>query len=188
MVNVNGERRRPLGVVSDLPLKIKGCIIPMDAIVTEADSYAAIVGNDWLRKTKAVLDYNNNKMTIKWDKKTIEVVTECQEMPHHIFSVEVSGLDKDEPDGNLEIEEDEAEEEADMRSDEDEGNESDEYESDENTQEQMFCHAQYITKKEALKIESDLQEQSDAIGKEFFYQYEEIEKGNFHTENLNEEQ
>jgi hypothetical protein len=174
--------------VSDLPLKIKGCIIPMDAIVTEADSYAAIVGNDWLRKTKAVLDYHNNKMTIKWDKKTIEVVTECQETPQHIFSVEVSGLDKDEPDENLEVEEDEAEEEADTKSDEEEGNESDEYESDEDVQEQMFCHAQYITKKAALKVESDLQGQSDAVGKEFFYQYEEVEKGNFHMGNLNEEQ
>ena len=52
MVNVNGERRRPLGAVSNIPLKILNRTIPMDAIITDANSYAAIVGNDWLRKTK----------------------------------------------------------------------------------------------------------------------------------------
>ena len=89
MVNVNSERRRPLGAVSDIPLKIRECIIPMDAIVTEADSYAAIVGNDWLRKTKAIIDYDANTMVIKWKNKVLKVPTECQEMPQHIVSIEV---------------------------------------------------------------------------------------------------
>ena len=65
MVNVNGKHHRPLGAISNIPLKIHDCIIPMDAIVTDADSYATIVSNDWLQKTKAVLDYNNNIMTIE---------------------------------------------------------------------------------------------------------------------------
>jgi hypothetical protein len=46
MVNVNGERHQPLGAVSDIPLKILDCIISMDAIVTDANLYSAIVGND----------------------------------------------------------------------------------------------------------------------------------------------
>jgi hypothetical protein len=41
---------------------LKGCVIPMDVIVTEADSYSAIVGNDWLRKIKASFI-----ITIKWE-------------------------------------------------------------------------------------------------------------------------
>ena len=77
MVNVNRERQRPLGAVSDIPLKIHECIIPMDAIVMEADSYAAIVRNDWLRKTKAVIDYDTNMMVIKWKNKVLKVPTEC---------------------------------------------------------------------------------------------------------------
>ncbi|CAI2188933.1 2092_t:CDS:1, partial [Funneliformis geosporum] len=31
MVNVNGEKRRPLGVVTNIPLKINNHIIPFDA-------------------------------------------------------------------------------------------------------------------------------------------------------------
>ena len=42
----------------------------MDAIVSEANLYAAIVGNDRLLKTKAILDYDNNVMTIKWQDET----------------------------------------------------------------------------------------------------------------------
>ncbi|EXX59955.1 gag-pol fusion protein [Rhizophagus irregularis DAOM 197198w] len=87
MVNVNGERRRPLGAVTNIPLMIQGLTIPMDAIVTDADSYSAIVGNDWLRKTKA-------------------------EVPHHIVSIEAPEIeavdDDDEP-----IEESEEEYESD---------------------------------------------------------------------------
>jgi hypothetical protein len=171
MVNVNGERRRPLGAVTNLPLKIHGCIIPMDAIVTDANSYSAIVGNDWLRKTKAILNYDSNVMVIKWQDETFEVATECREMPQHIVSIEV-------PD--LEIDEDE-EEAADE-------SEEEEYESDdEETQDQLFCNAQFITKEQAQEIEDELKN-NNFIKKEFYYQYEEIEKGNFHTGKLNEEQ
>ncbi|GBB94967.1 hypothetical protein RclHR1_24530001, partial [Rhizophagus clarus] len=46
MVNVNGERRRLLGAVTDISLRIHNCIIPMDAIVTDANSHVAIVSND----------------------------------------------------------------------------------------------------------------------------------------------
>ncbi|GES95431.1 activity-regulated cytoskeleton-associated protein isoform X1 [Rhizophagus clarus] len=79
MVNVNGKQRRPLGAVSAIPLNIMGQIIPMDAIVTDADSYAAIVGNDWLRKTKANIDYGTNKLTLKWEDEILRIPTELEE-------------------------------------------------------------------------------------------------------------
>ena len=167
MVNVNGERRRPLGAVSDIPLKIQECTIPMEAIVTEADSYSAIVGNDWLRKVKAKVDYEEGLMTLRWNNKEIIAPVECQEMPHHVVSIEV-------PEVETESEEEEEESE-------------EEYETEEELQEQMFCHTQFITSKEAEKIEEELVEQAETE-KEFFYQYEETEEGKFHTGNLNESQ
>ena len=60
-----------------------------------ADSYAAIVGNDWLRKTKAVIDYDTNMMVIKWKNKVLKVPTECREMPQHIVSIEVPEMDNE---------------------------------------------------------------------------------------------
>ncbi|GBB85257.1 hypothetical protein RclHR1_11810005 [Rhizophagus clarus] len=104
-----------------------------------------------LRKTKAILDYNNN-----WNGEV------HREIPQHIISIEVP---------NIEAEE-EAEEEV-----EDEAEESEEeYESDdENTREQLFYNTQFITQETALEIEGDLKE-GNFIENKYFYQYEEIEK------------
>lgn len=168
MVNVNGERRRPLGAVTDIPLAIQGLVIPMDAIVTDADSYAAIIGNDWLRKTKANIDYDSNMLTLKWNKHILQVPTECQEMPHHIISIEV-------PDMELEEEEN------------DDDDDEEEYEVEEDLQESMFCQTQYITQERAQQIEDELIRESP-IRKECYYQYEETEKGKFHMGNLDNEQ
>jgi Retroviral aspartyl protease len=177
MVNVNGERRRPLGAVLDIPLKIHDCIIPMDAIVTDANSYAAIVGNDWLQKTKAVLDYNNNVMILKWKNETLEITTECREMPQHIVSIEVPDMEADE----------EPEEEVEEEEPADESEEEYESENDDNTQEQLFCNAQFVTQEKAREIEEELKN-GTRIENECYYQYEEIEKGKFHTGKLDEEQ
>lgn len=155
MINVNGEWRRPLGAVSDIPLKIHNQIIPMDAIVTDADSYVVIVSNDWLRKTKAVLDYDSDTMTIKWEGDVIKVTTECWEMPHHIVSIEV-------PDMEVNKEEEETDKEAIEDSDK-------EYESeDRTTQEQLFCHAQFVTQEEAWKIEEELKGTTSIVN-DYYY-------------------
>jgi hypothetical protein len=171
MVNVNGERRRPLGAVTDIPLKIQDRIIPMDAIVTDANSYAAIVGNDWLRKTKAVLDYDSNVMTIKWQDETLEVAIECREMPHHIVSIEVPDMEADE----------EAEEEVE---EEDESEEEYESENDDNAQEQLFCKAQFEKMRE---VKEEIKTGSP-IENECCHQYEEIGKEKFHIGKSDEEQ
>ena len=180
MVNVNGERRRPLGAVSDIPLRVHDRIIPMDAIVTDANSYAAIVGNDWLRKTRAVLDYDNNVMTLKWQNESFEVATECREMPHHIVSIEIPDIeaDKNDDDDDAAAEEEVA----------DESEEEEEYESDdEETQEQLYCNTQFITREKAQEIEDELKEDY-LVENEYYYQYEETEKGKFHTGKLDKEQ
>jgi hypothetical protein len=178
MVNVNGERRRPLDAVSDIPLKILDCIIPMDAIVTDANSYSAIVGNDWLCKTKAILDYNNNLMTIEWNGQALEVATECREMPHHITSIEIPNMEVEEEVKNAEeTSKEEMEEES-----------EEEYESDdEGIQEQLFCHAKFITQEKAQEIEEELKD-GKFVSNEYYYQYEEVKKGKFHTGKLSEEQ
>jgi len=92
-------------------------------------------------------------------------------MPQHIVSIEVPNVEADE----------EAEEEDVAESEE-------EYESDdEDAQEQLFCNAQFITQEAAQQIEEDLKE-GNFFENECYYQYEETERGKFHTGNLNEEQ
>ena len=140
MINVNGERRRPLGAVSDIPLEIAGQIIPFDAIITESNSYSAIVGNDWLRKTKANINYKDNTMTIYWNNKVITVKIESQQLPHHEISIEVPEIQKDKQIVEEEIVESDDEEE---------------YEEEFDFNESLFCYAE----EEALKIEQEIHKQ-----------------------------
>ncbi|GET03433.1 retroviral-like aspartic protease 1 [Rhizophagus clarus] len=135
---------------------IHDCIIPMDAIITDANSYAAIVRNNWLHKTKAILNYNNNLMTIEWKGQVLEVITECREMPHHIFSIEVP---------NMEAEDEAEEEDEDIIEESEEEFESD----DEEAQEQLFCNAKFITQEKAQKIKEELKEGS-FVNNEYYYQ------------------
>src|SRR5256886_11943601 len=51
----------------------------------------------------------------------------------------------------------------------------------------MYCQTQFITQQEARQIETELKE-DNFIENKYFYQYEEIEKGKFHTGELNEDQ
>src|SRR4051794_2970819 len=82
MINVNGERKRPLGEVLNFPITIQGITIPADiVVVTDALTYSAIVGNDWLSKVEATIDYKTATMMIKWREKEIEVPVEYLEMP-----------------------------------------------------------------------------------------------------------
>ena len=59
MVDINGGKKRSLGKVKNLPINIKGTTIPIDVDVSESKNYSVIVGNDWLTKTKGVIDFDN---------------------------------------------------------------------------------------------------------------------------------
>lgn len=167
MINVNGERRKPMGMVTNIPLRIMGKIISFDAIVTETNSYDAIVGNDWLEKTDAEISYRNKIMTLYWGEHTIDVPIEFRQSP----LIRTEQVDNDES-------EEEYEEEYEEESEE------------ENEQEGLFCYSEEISIEEVQKIDKELEkpttENQDI--KECFYQYKEIEKGAFHTGRLTAQQ
>ncbi|CAG8716103.1 7463_t:CDS:2, partial [Acaulospora morrowiae] len=50
MINVHGESKRALSEISNFPFNIGDVEIPVDVVVTDANSYQALVGNDWLSK------------------------------------------------------------------------------------------------------------------------------------------
>jgi dUTP pyrophosphatase len=65
MTGIHGEKKRPLGEILNLPINIRGITIPIDVAVTEAPNYDVIVGNDWLKKAQASLNWNEATLTIK---------------------------------------------------------------------------------------------------------------------------
>ena len=131
MINVNGERKRPLGEVLDFPITIQGVTIPINVVVTDDLTYSAIVGNDWLAKVHASIDYGTANMTIRWQERELEVPIEFLEMP-------ADRRRRQEEKSNNEVEEvseDEGEE-----SEEEETEDEEEYE-DEELEEKVFCYS-----------------------------------------------
>jgi len=79
MVDINGGKKRSLGKVKQLPINIKGTIIPIDVDVSESTYYSVIVGNDWLTKTKGVIDFNHGVMELNYNNKRIRCGITCWE-------------------------------------------------------------------------------------------------------------
>ncbi|PKB95168.1 hypothetical protein RhiirA5_386188, partial [Rhizophagus irregularis] len=111
MINVNGEQRRPLGEVLNFPVTIKGMTIPIDVVVTDAMDYSAIVGNNWLAKVKANIDYETSNMIIHWEGNEIEVPVEYLEMPMERQKKRKEQIRKEEEKDESEVEEEENDEE-----------------------------------------------------------------------------
>jgi hypothetical protein len=60
----NGTRVRSLGEITDLPLAIKGLIIKTSVQVIESQDSVFILGNNWMRKVNASLDWQARKLTV----------------------------------------------------------------------------------------------------------------------------
>ncbi|KAG9292542.1 hypothetical protein G9A89_006913 [Geosiphon pyriformis] len=73
MTNVYGDKKKGLGIAKAIPVCINGISIKTDMEVFEAKEYTIIVGNEWLKKAKALLDYELCELTIKCGEKSIVV-------------------------------------------------------------------------------------------------------------------
>ncbi|CAG8649778.1 7256_t:CDS:2, partial [Cetraspora pellucida] len=89
MVGVHGEQKRPIGEIDRFPITVGGKTITSHAVVTEASNYALIVGNDWMRKARARLDWESCELMIRDGNKKIRILTEyCKPA---IIGHEISG-------------------------------------------------------------------------------------------------
>src|SRR6266542_2950403 len=101
-------------------------------VVTEADTYSAIVGNDWLSKANANIDYRTSIITLEWNKKRIEVRVEYRVMPSEKSEHREEKIDEDEDDDDETSEEEDEDEE--------------EYEEEE-LEEKVYNYCEFIQKK-----------------------------------------
>ncbi|CAG8625956.1 15422_t:CDS:2, partial [Acaulospora morrowiae] len=64
IISVHGESKRALSEISNFPFNVGGNEIPVDVVVTDANSYQALVGNDWLSKVndEEQFKYTTNSM------------------------------------------------------------------------------------------------------------------------------
>ncbi len=101
-------------------------------VVTEADTYSAIVGNDWLSKANANIDYRTSIITLEWNNKKIQVPVEYRLMPSEKSEHREEKIDEDEDDDDETSEEEDEDEE--------------EYEEEE-LEEKVYNYCEFIQKK-----------------------------------------
>ncbi|KAG9303278.1 hypothetical protein G9A89_013604 [Geosiphon pyriformis] len=65
--------KKELGIAKAIPVCINGISIETDMEVSEVKKYTIIVGNKWLKKAKALLDYELCELTIRCGEKPIVV-------------------------------------------------------------------------------------------------------------------
>ncbi|KAG9293042.1 hypothetical protein G9A89_016404 [Geosiphon pyriformis] len=73
MTNIHDNKKKDLGIAKAVSVYINSISIETDMEVSEAKEYTIIVGNKWLKKAKALLDYKVCELIIKYDKKPIVV-------------------------------------------------------------------------------------------------------------------
>ncbi|GBB87478.1 hypothetical protein RclHR1_13970001 [Rhizophagus clarus] len=77
IVTANGTKVRSLGEVKDFPIEVKSHLINLNIQVLDSTDEVFILGNDWLKKVKANLDWEEGTLTILWRKKRITVPMQC---------------------------------------------------------------------------------------------------------------
>src|ERR1700748_1243028 len=73
IIVADGHNATPLGKVHNVPVKFGGVTIAITMIVVETDSYDVVLGNDFLKQVNAIVDFNAEKMRIKYRGRRFEV-------------------------------------------------------------------------------------------------------------------
>ena len=69
----DGHKAVPIGRIFDVPVKFGAVIIVMNMVVVDTTSYDAVLGTDFLTKSKAVIDFDAEKMRIKSKGRRFEI-------------------------------------------------------------------------------------------------------------------
>ncbi|KAG9294157.1 hypothetical protein G9A89_021516 [Geosiphon pyriformis] len=64
IVTADGMKKTPVGEIDDFPFSIDGITIPVKVLVMDASQYQALVGNNWLLKANANLNWKTQELKI----------------------------------------------------------------------------------------------------------------------------
>src|SRR5438034_4957500 len=89
--------------VRQVPIQMRDIKVHVDMIVTNSAEYNVLLGNEWLKKVNANIDYGRNIVTIKYDGQQQEIPLTCTQ---RLDPTKYTVID---PTEELELEEDEVE-------------------------------------------------------------------------------
>ncbi|KAG9302428.1 hypothetical protein G9A89_011478 [Geosiphon pyriformis] len=71
------EAKTPVGEIDNFPFTLDGITIPVKVLIMDAPQYQALVGNDWLQKANANLNWETQELTISYQRQHARVPATC---------------------------------------------------------------------------------------------------------------
>ncbi|KAG9284804.1 hypothetical protein G9A89_003727 [Geosiphon pyriformis] len=75
IITADGATKTPISKIDNFPFEISGLITPIKILVIKATQYQALVGNDWLSKTNAILDWTTQELQLSQNGQHIRTPT-----------------------------------------------------------------------------------------------------------------
>ncbi|KAG9302595.1 hypothetical protein G9A89_007299 [Geosiphon pyriformis] len=64
IITADGATKTPIGEINNFSIEVNDIMVPIKVLIMEATQYQALVENDWLSKTNALLDWNMQELQI----------------------------------------------------------------------------------------------------------------------------
>ncbi|KAG9306628.1 hypothetical protein G9A89_000727, partial [Geosiphon pyriformis] len=77
IVTADGMKKTPVKEIDNFPFTIDGITIPVKVLVMDASQYQALVGNNWLQKANANLNWETQELTISYQGQHVWVPATC---------------------------------------------------------------------------------------------------------------
>lgn len=105
MIDINGERKTPLGKISNVIVEANNDKWELEMLVTSSTSYNVVLGNDWLSKVKGTINFKKRILVYEWDNEYNQLPISCWQKfknPQKLYKIE---LHEENNDYELELEE-----------------------------------------------------------------------------------
>ncbi|KAG9284112.1 hypothetical protein G9A89_022886 [Geosiphon pyriformis] len=77
IITADGMKKTSVEEIDNFPFTLNGIIIPVKVFVIDALQYQALVGNDWLQKANAKLDWETQELQISYQGQHAQVLVIC---------------------------------------------------------------------------------------------------------------
>ncbi|KAG9291010.1 hypothetical protein G9A89_012882 [Geosiphon pyriformis] len=77
IITANGVTKTPISKINDFPFEVNDIMTLIKVLVMKTTQYQALVGNDWLSKVNATLDWNTQELQLMYQGQHIHVLAMC---------------------------------------------------------------------------------------------------------------
>ncbi|KAG9288761.1 hypothetical protein G9A89_023058 [Geosiphon pyriformis] len=77
IITADGSTKLPYGEIDSFPFEINGIVIPTKVLVMDTTQYQALVGNDWLTKANATLNWTTQELLINYNGHQAKIPATC---------------------------------------------------------------------------------------------------------------